>query len=84
MRPEAKGDAWRRTVRQERHAQEPAYYPPAQRTRRQRERDLSAQTEAFLAREAHLARPEASMLPVLLLGCPGVDVITLTDGESTS
>jgi hypothetical protein len=49
------------------------------RTVRQQAQDLTAETEAMLARQAWLDRPEAHMLGILLLGCPNVDIITLED-----
>lgn len=61
------------TRREARHEAEYRHRP----TRRQLEQQLAAETEAMLARQAHI--DEAWTLPVLLLGMPGVTITTLGD-----
>lgn len=44
-------------------------------------RELIAEAEEILARQAWINRPEAQMLSVLLIGCDNVEVITLTPDD---
>lgn len=54
---------------------EPSYYAPARLTRRQREHAAVDEATELAARQAHI--DEAWQLPLLLLGCDNVTIISL-------
>ena len=78
MRPTESGP-WRKDGRRPKHREYPVQQQP---TRRQREAALVAEAGEIAAHAAWLSRPEASALPGMLAGMPGVHVVILGEVDS--
>jgi hypothetical protein len=79
MRPQSR--VWRKDGRNSAHRHTEHQLPNP---RKMTAKELIAEAEEILARQAHLDRPEANMLGVLLIGCENVEVITLTADDELS